>query len=60
MLNLLIMSVPVPSTIAWGPQVGIVMVLCNVAAIALGKAFMRDVAARPALPSQYSKYFGGM
>lgn len=60
MLNQLLLTVPVPTTIAWGPQVGIVMILCNVAAIALGKAFMQDVGARPALPNQYSKYFGGM
>ncbi|MEO0987206.1 MAG: photosystem I reaction center subunit PsaK [Cyanobacteria bacterium J06639_14] len=60
MLNLLLIAVPAPSTFTWGPQVGIVMILCNIAAIALGKAFMRDVAAQPALPSQYSKYFGGM
>ena len=60
MLNLWLMTVSVPTTISWGPQVGIVMILCNVVAIALGKAFMQDVGAQPALPSQYSKYFGGM
>lgn len=50
----------IPSTTQWGPQTAVVMILCNVVAIALAKAFMRDVGARPALPANYRKYFGGM
>ena len=47
-------------TTEWGPQTAIVMILCNIVAIALAKAFMRDVGARPTLPAKYRKFFGGM
>lgn len=60
MQTLFLLTTSIPHTIEWGPQVAIVMILCNVVAIALGKAFMRDVHARPAFPSKYQKYFGGM
>lgn len=60
MNTLLLLATQVPNTIEWGPQVAIVMILCNIAAIALGKASMTDVSARPAFPNKYQKYFGGM
>ncbi|MEO1352752.1 MAG: photosystem I reaction center subunit PsaK [Cyanobacteria bacterium J06635_15] len=47
----------VPRTVAWSPAVGIVMVLCNVLAIALGKIAIKYPSADGALPSPY---FGGM
>lgn len=60
MNSLLLLATEVPRTVEWGPQVAIVMILCNVAAIAIGKAFMRDVGARPTLPPEVQKFFGGM
>jgi photosystem I subunit 10 len=48
----------VPVTSGWSPLTGIVMVLCNVMAIALGKSTMKDVQAGPALPMP--EMFGGM
>ena len=60
MNTVFLLAADVPHTIEWGPQVAVVMILSNIIAIALGKAFMRDVQARPAVPAQYQKYFGGM
>ena len=57
---LLLLATEVPRTVEWGPQVAIVMILCNVVAIAIGKAFMRDVGARPTLAPQFKEFFGGM
>ena len=57
---LFLLATDIPRTIEWGPQVAIVMILCNIVAIALGKAFMRDLKAGPTFAPQYQKYFGGM
>lgn len=54
----LLATVAVPRTVEWGPQVAIVMILCNIAAIAFGKATMRSQTVGPALPSP--QFFGGM
>ncbi|MEB3274354.1 MAG: photosystem I reaction center subunit PsaK [Prochlorothrix sp.] len=48
----------IPQTAAWGPKVAIVMILCNVLAIALGKQTMGSPNEGPALPSP--EMFGGM
>jgi photosystem I subunit X len=48
----------IPVTSGWSPLTGIVMVLCNVIAIALGKSTMKNANAGPALPMP--EYFGGM
>ena len=58
-----LLSTFVPRTVAWGPQVAIVMILCNIAAIAIGKATIRNLSAGPALPSVQAfdgNAFGGM
>ena len=55
---LYILSATVPHTPEWSPLVGGVMVLCNIAAIALGKATMSNPGIGPALPN--AKMFGGM
>ncbi|MCV3214585.1 photosystem I reaction center subunit PsaK [Plectonema radiosum NIES-515] len=41
----------------WSPTVGIIMILCNVIAIAFGKSTISYPQSEPALPS--SKFFGG-
>jgi photosystem I subunit 10 len=48
----------VPPTLAWGPKTAIVMVICNVLAIAIGKYTIQHPNAGPALPSP--AMFGGM
>ncbi len=58
MTDLMLLAIDIPRTIGWGPQVAIVMILCNVAAIAIGKSTMQKQTAGPALPSP--EFFGGM
>jgi photosystem I subunit 10 len=41
----------------WSPTVGIIMILCNVIAIAFGKSTISYPSSEPALPSD--KFFGG-
>ena len=48
----------VPRTLEWSPTVGIIMILCNVFAIALGKLTMATPEEGPALPMP--EMFGGM
>ena len=48
----------IPHTIAWNPAMGIVMVICNVAAIALGKFVLPNPGVGAALPMP--EMFGGM
>ena len=47
-----------PATVAWSPKVGLVMILCNVMAIAIGKATIKYPNEGGALPN--SSFFGGM
>lgn len=54
----MLLAAAVPSTVAWNPKVGAVMVLCNILAIAFGKATMQKPSEGPALPA--SPMFGGM
>lgn len=48
----------VPSTLEWSPKVAIVMILCNVIAIAIGKFTIKHPNVGPELPSP--EMFGGM
>ncbi|OKH11515.1 photosystem I reaction center subunit PsaK [[Limnothrix rosea] IAM M-220] len=48
----------VPSTMAWSPKIAVVMIICNILAIALGKATMKNPSEGPALPMP--EMFGGM
>ncbi len=41
----------------WSPTVGIIMILCNVIAIAFAKSKVQYPSAEPALPS--AQFFGG-
>ncbi len=51
-------SSAVPSTAAWSPLVSIVMIICNILAIALGKSTLTRPSSGPALPMP--EMFGGM
>lgn len=48
----------VPTTLEWGPKTAIVMILCNILAIAIGKFTIQQPSVGPELPS--SNMFGGM
>jgi photosystem I subunit X len=48
----------IPTTAAWSPKVAIVMILCNVIGIALGKMGLASTSSEPALPMP--EFFGGM
>lgn len=54
----LLAAVSVPSTVQWSPKVAIVMIVCNIIAIAFAKYTMKNPNAEPALPSP--EFFGGM
>ncbi len=58
-MTYLLLSIPAFSTATgWSPTDGIIMILCNIIAIAIGKVSFKNMAASPALPMP--KYFGGM
>ena len=47
-----------PATISWSPKVGLVMIVCNIIAIAIGKATIKQPNVGLQLPS--SNLFGGL
>lgn len=51
-------SATVSPTVEWSPTVAIVMIICNVLAIAIGKYTIQHPSVGPSLPS--SEFFGGM
>ncbi len=57
-LTLLAVASSAPSTVSWSPKVAIVMIICNIIAIAFAKFTMKNPAAEPKLPSP--EFFGGM
>ncbi|AFY39147.1 Photosystem I reaction center subunit PsaK [[Leptolyngbya] sp. PCC 7376] len=54
----LTLAAAVPPTLEWSPKVAVVMIICNILAIALGKATIKNPSAGPALPMP--EMFGGM
>ena len=54
----LLAAASVPNTVSWSPKVAIVMIVCNIAAIAFGKFTIKNQSADPSLPSP--ELFGGM
>lgn len=55
---MLTLAAAVPATMEWSPKVAVVMVICNVLAIAIGKATIKHPSEGPALPMP--EMFGGM
>ncbi len=47
-----------PATVSWSPKVALVMVVCNVVAIAIGKATIKQQNEGLKLPN--ASFFGGM
>ncbi|NER00640.1 MAG: photosystem I reaction center subunit PsaK [Cyanothece sp. SIO2G6] len=58
LMNLMLLATAMPASSGWTPAWGIVMVVCNVLAIALGKATMQSPETGTPLPSP--TFFGGM
>jgi photosystem I subunit X len=59
LLNLALpIAASVPTTVEWSPMVAVVMIVCNIIAIAIGKYTIQNPSAPPALPSP--ELFGGM
>jgi len=55
---LLAVSATVPGTVTWSPKVALVMIICNILAIAIGKYTIKYPSQGPSLPSP--AMFGGM
>jgi photosystem I subunit 10 len=53
-----LLATAIPHTPEWSPMVAIVMIACNVAAIAIGKVAIAQPSAGPTLPNP--AMFGGM
>ena len=47
-----------PASVSWSPKVALVMILCNVVAIMVGKATIKHPNVGAALPN--ASFFGGM
>lgn len=58
MIHLITLATAVPHTPTWSPLVGIVMILCNILAIAIGKVAITEPKVKPELPMP--EMFGGM
>lgn len=58
MMHFALTTLATATSVEWSPSVGLTMVICNILAIALGKATMQDISAGPAMPSP--QFFGGM
>jgi photosystem I subunit 10 len=56
--TLLLAASSVPATLDWSPKVAIVMIICNIIAIAFGKYTIQHKNTGGELPS--SEMFGGM
>ena len=55
---LLAASAYAPTSVSWSPKVAILMILCNIIAIAFGKYTIKHQNSEPELPSP--ELFGGM
>ncbi|MEG4329619.1 photosystem I reaction center subunit PsaK [Microcoleus sp. herbarium5] len=53
-----ILLATVARTVEWSPTIGLIMILCNVLAIAIGKSTIQKPHTGPAMPS--SSMFGGL
>ncbi|MGK7939467.1 MAG: photosystem I reaction center subunit PsaK [Crocosphaera sp.] len=56
--TLLLATSAVPPTLEWSPKVAMVMIICNIVAIAFGKLTIAKQSEGPGLPA--SNMFGGM
>ena len=56
--TLLLAVATVPNTVEWSPKVAMIMIVCNILAIAIGKFTIAKPSEGPGLPA--SNMFGGM
>ncbi|MDJ0508333.1 MAG: photosystem I reaction center subunit PsaK [Crocosphaera sp.] len=56
--TLLLAASAVPTTVEWSPKIAMIMIVCNVFAIAFGKLTIAKQSEGPGLPA--SPMFGGM
>ncbi len=52
-----LLAATVPNTLEWSPKVAAVMIICNILAIAFGKATIKQQNVGPGMPSP--AFFGG-
>jgi photosystem I subunit 10 len=57
MYSTLLLATTVPATLEWSPKVAVVMIICNILAIAFGKFTIQQPSTGPAMPA--SNMFGG-
>ncbi|NJK75707.1 MAG: photosystem I reaction center subunit PsaK [Oscillatoriales cyanobacterium RU_3_3] len=57
MMTTILMTVA-PRSVEWSPTIGLIMVVCNILAIAFGKLTIKNPSVGPAMPS--SNMFGGL
>ncbi len=55
--TLLAVTSSIPATLEWSPKVALVMIICNILAIAIGKYSIQKPSEGPAMPSP--AMFGG-
>ena len=53
-----ILLATVARTVEWSPTIGLIMIICNIAAIAFGKSTIKNPHTGPAAPS--SEILGGL
>ncbi|NQE33281.1 photosystem I reaction center subunit PsaK [Microcoleus asticus] len=53
-----ILLATVARTVEWSPEIGLIMIICNIAAIAFGKSTIQNPHTGPAAPS--SNLVGGL
>ncbi|MEB3213009.1 MAG: photosystem I reaction center subunit PsaK [Leptolyngbyaceae bacterium] len=58
MTYLTLLAAATPTTVVWNTNVAIVMIACNIVAIAIGKLTIQKPSEGPELPM--SPFFGGM
>ncbi len=56
--TLVLAASAVPPTLEWSPKVALIMIICNIVAIAFGKLTIAKQSEGPGLPA--SNMFGGM
>ena len=58
MLTSSLLATAATTPLSWSPTIGIIMVICNIIAIAFAKSTVKYPNSGPALPS--ANFFGGM
>ena len=57
MLTPILLTTAAATPLEWSPTIGVIMVVCNIVAIAFGKATIQQQSIGPEMPA--SNFFGG-